>query len=280
MAGQYEDYAGWRIPYDIDGTRVFQISGGVSTEATTDEIVALNDESVVTTVDKTLSWAWVFPSRRVLSHVMVYTDGGGTFLLEFSDDSTDGVNGTWSEEPWEILNATGTTPNVYRTGIRRVNQPCKALRISNIGSTSSGVGLAMVHLFGDYDYSLPVDSLVFWHPTLDSRLSPSYFDYGDVVKGSSEDLKFRLRNLSRSLIAADVVVYFDSLIHATPPVEAGHLASEDGVVFRSIYNAGDIGPSSVSGTIIVRRVTSRNAQSGLWAFRVRASAASWEPVGS
>jgi hypothetical protein len=271
----YPAYPSWRLPYDIDGTRLYSIDAGVSTDRT-DDAALINDESTDTTVERDLTWAWVFPSRRVIEYIMVYTDGEGTFQVEASDNSTDGVDGNWSI-PWEVISAQGSDPKeAYRTGIRRSPIACKALRISEIGSTDSGTELAMVHLFGDFDYTTDTDSLVFWHPTLDERLPPDYFDFEEVIRGSSEDLTFRIRNTSSTLTATGVSVFLDATTDTTPSVPAQHLISQEETIYRSIENIGDIQPTALSDILTLRRVTARDAILGLWSFRVRATVSSWE----
>lgn len=276
MAGAFPDDESWRIPWDIDGTKLFSITGGVATEVT-DEVTKtiLNNENVIDEVDRTVTWAWVFPSMRLLDRLVIYTDGGGTTQVEYSDNSTDGVDGTWFDAV-ELVNAVADVEPVYRTDQRRFTQDCKAIRLSSIGATDSGSGLSMVHIYGDFDFTVNNDSLILWHPNLDQRVPPGYFDYGNVVRGSSEDLTFRVRNLSSNLIAQDVSVFLDALTQATPGVAEQHLLSENaGLLFTSINNMGDLGPGVVSGMVTMRRNTSRTAELGLWAFRVRAIASNW-----
>jgi hypothetical protein len=137
------------------------------------------------------------------------------------------------------------------------------------------LGIYFLHLYGEIAPGQNPHRLDLWHPTLDERLTPAYFDWGDVPRSSSADRLFRVKNLSPSQTANDVRVAMETASDTTPSVAAQHTLSYGGGSFLAQVNIGDVAPGAISGPVTLRRITASDATLGLWTFRVFAESTDW-----
>jgi len=141
------------------------------------------------------------------------------------------------------------------------------------GGSSGGSGGSGSGSSGD----TPADTLALWSATSNAELSTTFFDAGQVARGSSADLKFRVRNRSASYTATDVTVtVYDTGIAATPSVAAMHLLSTDGQSFAANVDLGDLAAGATSGTLTLRRTVPSDADLGDWTFAITATPTGWE----
>ncbi len=123
-----------------------------------------------------------------------------------------------------------------------------------------------------------MDGLVFWHPANDTALYPNeYFALGDAPKGSSDDLPFRIANLSLAYGAQNVVISAAvSGSQGTPAAHTQLYLSTDGFVWTATATIPAIGPATASPMVWLRRVTPTTATTGgPYGFTLRAAATSW-----
>ncbi len=120
-------------------------------------------------------------------------------------------------------------------------------------------------------------SLTFYHPALDEGLGPDFFAWGTVPRGSSDDMMFRLRNVSSTYDAVDVTVAIDeSGTPGSPAAGSQHYLSLDGLVFAATVSLDNLAADTVSPLIWLRRVTPSTATAGgPYGFKLRATAVSW-----
>lgn len=278
MAGNYPDAPSWRMAYDRDGTQVFKInSANVITQLTSSDIIAMNDESNSSYPGAgynsgSSSLVWIFPELRDLDgYASIALNGSyspSSMTIAVSVDTTNGLDGTWTTISTTIPTRAEVKP-LYRTGI----VSSTALGIRALKMTAGAVGanewtVAAVHLYGEPAPGENPNRLALWHPTLDQRVTPAYFDWGNVPRSSSADRLFRVKNLSSTLTATSVRVAMETFTDTTPSVPAQHTLSTDGATFLAQVNIGSLAPGAISSPLTMRRITPSNAVLSLWSFRV------------
>lgn len=275
-----------RIPWDRDGTLLYTVSSGTATLRDSGEPQQLNSEGTDQTsnTDRVKDWVWIFPTKRSLQAVYVLTDSTGPtqFSLFGSNNTTDGSDGVWADLGRYSL-STGDAgdfhknPNINTLGDAARLQSYLAYKMTGIDATDSSAGITQIHLFGNIvnDYA---DGLVLWHPTQDVQIDPDKFFYGAVNQGSSSaPIRFRIKNLSRVLVAVGVVVTFPTSL--TPDtIDQAHqhfVRTDPNGPFTASVSLGDLSPISVSALIELKRVTAVASDTGPWAAWVVATATSW-----
>lgn len=276
MAGNFPDVPSWRMAYDRDGTVGVQISaGGVITQMDGATLQALNDESASSTLLPAAGsrLAFIFPEKRDVDALFLAATSGNHQSFQYSTDTTNGLDGTWSAWLTDILTATSWNGTLHRTGIRSGSAfAVRGIRwTSNIGF---GGTLQGVHIYGEIAPGENPHRLDLWHATDDARVSHAFFDWGDVPRSSSADKTFRVKNLSPAQTADSVRVALEALTDMTPSITAQHLLSAGGS-FLAQVNVGDLAPGALSGVVTLRRTIASNAQLGLASPRVFAEADSW-----
>lgn len=298
MAGYYPDYPSWRIPWHKDGTSVFALSAaGVATEITSTEYSDRNRETLEdppnaswhvydTTVAGTSSYVvWIFPRKMDIDGTYLHIRGDFTGVTDMrariytSTDTTNGVDGTWTYRGTQPThntagNNSGMIPQ-YRTDIQTAGWVgVKGLRLT--AASGDRVGrINQVHLFGSPTAGEDTTLVQFWHPTLDQRVGAAYFDWGDVLRSTSTDKTFRIKNLSTTQVANDVAVSFSAGTNATPSTPSQYTVSDDGTNFSASVVIPGIAADTISGVLTVRRTTPANAQISLWSLSINAEPDSW-----
>lgn len=291
MAGTYPDIPGQRFPLDQDGTRLFLLDNGLT--------VATNVDAQLATVadTDTDSWyvhgrdawgapgrqAWfavVFPEKRDLTGYFVALTGqdSGSYELQYSPDSTDGINGTWSTLVPNFARHWTVRPN-NRLNITGTNLPgIQALRFG-VGYPSDGqyakrVYLEALHLFGNITAGENPDRLRFWRPAEDAEVSPAHFDFGNVVRGRTYTKTFRVKNNSTTLTANAVTLARSS--PSMPEMATGLAFSADGTTWVDSLPIGDLAPGALSPVITLRRVVATDEAVGYPKDgRISAAATTW-----
>jgi hypothetical protein len=281
MAGNYPDAPSWRMAYDRDGTQVYRVAGGTPFALTNASVASMNDEdgdSYALTGAGYL--AFLFPELRDLDGFSFYwanVGGSGSASLtspQVSTDTTNGFDGTWTTIT-APTNAGSINPG-YRTSI--ASSTALAIRGVRFTTSTSGAGQLAVyflHLYGEIAPGQNPHRLDLWHPTLDERLTPAYFDWGNVPRSSSADRLFRVKNLSPSKTANAVRVAMESASDTTPSVPGQHSLSHNGGSFLAQVTIGSLAPGAISAPITLRKITPSDAVMGLWAFRVFAESTDW-----
>lgn len=280
MAGFYSDVPAPRMAYDIDGTLLLltdkvnapsEITGAAKTSA--------NDESNGSFSSG--NWAvLLFPElRNIAGFLFRHGTATNSGTVETSADTTNGNDGTWTvrTSAFPMNTVSGTT---HRTAIVPVSyNGVKAIRFhaNSLGGDQNYYG---IHIYGTKADFTGLDTLRIWHPTLDEPLDDNastdaaHLDWGDVVRGTSADRGFRIKNNSATLTANSVTILTGVLTNTTPTIES-QITYSDGGAFASSLNIGNLAPTAISPVITVRRTTSQTAALNVWTWRTIAEAGSW-----
>jgi hypothetical protein len=286
MAGFYPDAPAPRMAYDLDGTVGFTLSG--STPSVMSQTTLNNgnlDNSGVWLTDSAnyTRIGLIFPQLRdVVGFVALIRNE--TINFETSTNTTNGSDGTWSSAG---SYASGSLVDIigYKDRLRTVQTVnwtgIKAVRFFHSGSTFGNVDDAgRFHLYGNIVSGETVDRLRIWHPTLDEPLDDntsadaSHLDWADVVRGTTADKTFRVKNNSATLTANSVNIT-TNVLHEASPTIASQITYSSGGSFASSVNLGNLAPGAISSLVTVRRNTPTNAQLSVWWWRTQASAGSW-----
>lgn len=287
MAGNYPDSPSWRLAIDKDGTTGFYISNtNVITSFEAGALAALNDDSYSTGLATGLgasAWACLlFPVLMDIDAVYVEAslvgEGVATYRrpgsIKTSVDTTNGVDGTWvTRSVGSAIAYTGK--EAMRNDI--VSSTWGGIKGVKFEGANLGGGLVfqVMHLYGEETAGQSLDRLALWHPTLDQRITPAYFDWGNVPRGSTADRTFRVKNLSSTLTAVTPRVAMDVLTDASPSFIGQHFIGKSGT-FLAQQNIASLSPGAISSEVLtLRRVMASNAQLSLWSMRVFAEATSW-----
>lgn len=239
----------------------------------------------------------VFDDPVDLTGYYINVDGGTVDALSVSKDTTDGTDGTWENiVPSPVVDSGGlaTVNPGYRDDVQTWPDPkptgVKAVSFRHSGAGEPG-GINKFHLYGDWtttnglDWTANNNRLAFWHPTLNARIDGSWFDVGDTPRGSSRDIKFRLKNLSPTRTVTNAQADYQTMpVSGAEPLYFGtdyELAdyltffSIDGLLFQptgSLPSGGGItlGPQSISQVMTLRIVAPTDAPLGNYTARLRA----------
>lgn len=280
MAGLYPDVPAPRMAYDLDGSVGFYASSDGTTVGllSTDQLKALNDETAgdaLTGVPAGSQYyvGVIFPTLRDLNAFTPVGTLAQPRDFQVSTDTTNGYDGTWTVVQSGFF-PVGDTGSYLRTGIITLSAPATGVKACRIAQAS---GIDSFHLYGSLTAGQTLDKLQFWDPVLDQPLdlTPAFFDYAEVNRGSSDTSKqFRLKNLSPTLTATDVIIRFDVPTDASPSL-LSQFTFDAGSGPSPVINIGNIAAGQTSAAITVDRNQDFAAQLGLFYGRIVAAAGSW-----
>lgn len=113
--------------------------------------------------------------------------------------------------------------------------------------------------------------LVVWNEYTQLEADSTFFNWGDVLPNSTDDMTFSILNESEDYVAEDVTVLSSAV--GDSDISAQILFTLDGLVYVDILSMGDIPPAGLSALVTMRRVTRSDAVSGQ--FGIRVQAANW-----
>lgn len=272
MAGSYPDVPGPKMAYDRDGSAVVVHDGATApTILGSGSLPGLNDEADLTgdyAIPSGDSYVVViFPQLRNLLGYGARFGDAGTFVLETSPDTTNGLDGAWTAQASGISNtAFNPAGAAHRTTWAALTvNGIKAVRF-HVSGLATDRRIYGIHLYGPYATGQTPDRLAFTD-TLGNLVGGAFFDWGDVPQGSSADKAFAVKNLSTTKTATNTVVSIESLTDTTPSVAAEHLLSLDGTTFTATVTVPTLAPGA-SQSLTVRRVTPSNAVLSTWDARI------------
>lgn len=299
MAGFYADVPAPRMAFDRDGTVGFfiNLSNSALSGLSAANLTTLINESsdgvfIYDTGSSTADYAYglIFPQLRDVIGIRTFHSGFGAQTgggsIQYSVNTTNGVDGTWVSAGSAGYSdvSTGFNVTLLRTGIATVSiLGIKGLRVRRNAGSAFGANTwtaLTLHLYGSLSAGETPDRLRLWHPTLDEPLDDgnssdgAYLDWGDVVRGTSQDRTFRIKNNSGSLIANSIAISPQVLTDTSPTVAGQHTLS-DGGAFAGTINIGNLTPGSISSVITLRRTTASNAALSLWTGRLNINPGSW-----
>lgn len=289
MAGTYLDYPGNRMAVAEDGTFLARVNRAGDDDTVTD-LALLGSESNASVgfwpdagagVGASGYVAVIFPEPRDIAGWFIrcrnydWDDVVDDTDLEWSTDTSDGIDGTWTSAsvPWLSAGQDSTALDSWRTNVEAAATVirCNGLRLRYTGAFNDLI-LSHLHLFGE---RYRTHGLAVWGEH--ARITPALLDWGDVALASAADRQIRVMNTSASLIATGIEVTLDAPTNTTPPVDYQHYVSLDmGDSFAASVSLGQpLEPGDVSGPILLRRVTPPDADTGPWAARIRVRPTGW-----
>lgn len=290
MAGSYPDAPARKVPYDVDGSvgfRTVSSKAGVITLATAAQLQTLNNENndawAAGATNGTNSVGIIFPYLIDIAGIRAGfpATSGWNNEWETSVDTTNGVDGTW------VSRSTSTTFGVYASpGFQ--DQPhfrtvttsggglpwtgVKAVRITHqYGGDNSWYGC---HLYGAIPLAVSPNRLTLWHPTLDQELGGAALDFGDVVRSTTTDKTFRVKNLSTTLTANSVLLSMSALTEPSPTYVSQYTLGVSGS-FAATQTIASLAPAAISAVYTLRLTTSASAALSTYRQRLTAAAATW-----
>lgn len=215
MAGTQPDVPGTKFHLDLDGTYGQYGSAGLGwTSLTGTQLKAMGNgvpSTDIVSLSSNQSVTLLFPEMRDVTAFSVAwvrgNSGNYPSTYQVSNDTTDGVNGTWNtvytggeagfgynasaiflRQTWQIINST-------------------SVRGFRMNTVSDGyiVYLRELSLYGSYTPS----GLAFWHPTIDVQVGATYFDFGDLNQSSTYTKTFRIKNLHGTQTANNITLAAD-----------------------------------------------------------------------
>lgn len=285
MAGSYMDAPAHRLAYDRDGSVGVAISqSGLITALTSTHLLGINSETESATAlpAGTYEVAIIFPIPVDISAIFLALPLGGSpynVSVSTSKNTSTGVDGTWTTQIPSRSFLQDVKPNYRRDsavtpipgGINA--QEVVGIKVSGIVSIN---GIRALHIYGSPSSSATPDRLSIWHPSSDVPAPPAFFDWGNAPRASSADKSFRVKNLSPTLTAEEVVVYIEALTPGVPSVSGMHLLSENGgSTFLTSVTIPSLAPGAISPVLVLRRVVPSNAAVSVWSARIGADVGSW-----
>ena len=281
MAGSYPDVPGRRMAFDADGTvGVYGLAdgSGVLTEFTPSELAEMNDEDETIAVtfgtQQPSRFLWLlFPEQREVDGVFyVYGNHGSPTTVSTSSDTTNGRDGTWTQQVADLANYTIVMGN-YRTGVTSLAvSAVRGVRVQIAAGTISGhvQQTKAWHVYGEISPGQTPDRLLFIDEVTGLEFGLPK-DYGDVPRGSARDFQFRLKN--NSTVAGNNLTINTVQITA----EALYLNSgawytfSNGGAFQATLPLGNLAPEASTVLLTARQIIPDAEVLGLHAGRIRAA---------
>ncbi len=281
-----------KIHPDLDGSMGFmQNSNGVYSVLSAAQVAGLTGEGTNAsyfTVGANVSLSYVgfvFPeSRSVASYFAVAGPSGGSRVLgrfAYSTDTTNGQDGTWttSEATW-TENQVASAGTLYRSGVHALATPitaCKGVRweVNSLQDSLTNYFFRHLHVYGAAVAGQTPDRLLFWDPTLNQALGVGAFDFGDVGRGTTTTVTFRIKNNSSTLTANSVVVSLAAITDTSPTVVSQVTFDNNGSGYAATQTITSIGPGAISAVQTVKLVLLSTATTSTWRQRLKALATTW-----
>lgn len=282
MAGNYMDAPSDRVAYDRDGS-VFSTIDNVNTVIghPTTAMRAMNAEGGggYQLPNNTGAFAVVFPIPMDVSAVFMYWQNTNGVNWQTSKDTTNGLDGTWTTQLTNAASPAALSPQYRQLAqLEQFSPSASTTEVRGIRASAgfSGATIRAFHVYAVPSATATKDRLVFWHPTSDVKLTPTYFDWGDVPRGTSEDRAFRIKNLSTNKIAKGTVLYIEAMVNVNPPTQGMFTLSDNGgSTFVTSLTLPDLAPGATSSVLVCRRVIPTNALVSVWTVRMIADVNTW-----
>lgn len=254
MAGSYPDAPSRRMAWDADGTIAWfstDQTGGVDWQhvrptsiveiSATDKAKYNSEESSNISYELTRSGpgqdkqtyaAMIFPEHRDLYGVYWFGPGGywvsnnaGAFYdIEVSPNTTNGIDGTWSEFIPDISGTYGMSdywaqwsPDIgHRIMILEPTTPALGMRgfhwiaDSPYSLTDAVMNLNLWHMYGEIPVSSTPDILLIIDETTGLEFHRP-LDWGDTPRGASFEYEIRVKNNSSTKTASSTTLTFEAL---------------------------------------------------------------------
>jgi hypothetical protein len=213
----------------------------------------------------------IFPELREVDGIYaVVTDGDRIGAVQVSADTTNGVDGTWTQVVADLDDTDIVVIPGHRTNITSL--AATAQRAIRLFRTVDPRGFKKLHIYGQISPGETPDRLLWIDETTGLEFASAQ-DYGDVPRGSARDIGVRLMNNSASLTAATIQytaedLYLGSGAWYTFTVPGGS-------TYSSTQGLASLGAGATSGLISARQIVPDDANLGLHAARFYTDVTSW-----
>jgi len=250
-----------RMPYDIDGTVVYQsinIASGMLDLASSGTKTEWNDYDYsiagTWTVGAALQTWWWFPETREVTAFYVFYFTGNTVApaqgvasVVASNDSTNGLDGTW-----ETATLSGGSPAYvdnfnWRSGVKPISLtgPKRTIKIQSAGTGNQEVAIA--HIYGEKAAGQTPEDLIFIdHDTTPGVEYAAPEDFGDMPLGTTATRQFRVKNTSATKTANTINIQCN---------DSDFVISTDNATWVVTINITSLAAGAESSTMYVRCTT-------------------------
>lgn len=284
MAGSYPDVPSRRMAWDADGTVAAHRNATEGTPFTDYDAVAraeLNDEdntdvsASANTVGQNVQLAFIFPELREFDGFFGrwgLSAANSITSVETSGDTTNGIDGTWTQQIAAYADADIDVYGHYRTAITSTAaNAVRAVRV-NTSLTVNNTGPRAIHLYGTISPGETPDRLL-WMDEATGLQFAAAKDYGDVPRGSARDIQVRLKNNSASLTATTIQYTAEALYLASGAWYT--FTNAGGSTFQSTQQLASLGAGATSAIITARQIIPDAATVGLHAARFFTDVSTW-----
>lgn len=289
MSGNYPSPTARRINYPLDGTRLWYKNANVASPPLVEDnsfLANMNNESGGTTPVITLQWSSTtnpghgpfillkFPNPVDITGIKGWQ--GGVVAVAASNNTTNGVDGTWTAGTGYTPATTGLQREWSRSGTITAQSftGVRWLRLTLATGTTGSRAVGKVVIYGGP--AAATDSLEFWDPVDDEIIAVDQFEFGDRPRGTAATKDFRIKNLSTILKAVDISITRSIPSDTSPSVPGYHTFSLDGVTWVGSLDIGDLEPEEISPVITLKQDVPTNATLWLWQIIVTATPNTWE----
>jgi len=282
MAGLYPDVPSRRMAHDADGT----VSGYYTNTTYTTPIeyaqavrTGVNEDVESYTVPDFNQYGhwFIFPELREVDGSFIWANSGDTRPLETSGDTTNGIDGTWTQR---LADATAYASATFDRTKHRTD--IDSLAVSNVrgvrikGPTGDFPGnqdyLHHFHVYGEISPGETPDRLLFIDEVTGLEFTAP-IDYAEVPRGSSEDKEFRIKNNSASLTANTIQYTAESLSESSGGWYT--YTTPGGATYSATQSVASLAAGVTTGIITMRRITPGGESVGLHVARTYLNVGSW-----
>lgn len=273
MAGSYPDVPGRRMAWDDDGTIAGEkpLSQPFAEYSEAQQEGINNEQTASGPALGSNRWiTFIFPELREVDGFFGRANAGNRIdAVATSGDTTNGIDGTWTQQTADYSDPNTNVYDDYRDGIL-------SLAVSSARGArfkiDDGQGVRAAHWYGEISPGQTDDRLLF----IDEATGLEFTlpkDYGDTPRGGSTDFEWRIKNNSASLIANNIQytaedLYLGSAAWYTHTLPAGS-------TFQSVQQIASLGAGTTSGIIKTRQIIPGGETLGLHAARLYLNVDTW-----
>lgn len=220
---------------------------------------------------------WLFPELREFDGIFIAQShtGGDNWEILSSADTTNFIDGTWTQRIVTISKYGSSWPTNYRQNITSQavsNVRAVRLNCSYWNSSSYPQRMHAFHLYGEISAGETPDRLLFIDELTGLEFTLSK-DYGEAPRGSSEDFEWRIKNNSAGLTANTIQYTAEDNFLGSGAWYTYTLPG--GSTYAATQSIASLAPATTTGLIVARRITPGGEDLGLHAGRTYLNTASW-----
>lgn len=250
-----------RMPYDIDGTRIYYgdlTSGAVTDYTGNAALLELQDDDLTpagpsASKASQITWFFFFPESREITAFYFHrqSDSSQAWSFTGSNDTTNGLDGTWETASLPDGQPANSGDNFrWRTNIKSISftGPKKNLRGTMSGQGSGSVQMWAMHLYGEPAAGAMAHDLIFIdHDDTPGVEFEAPEDFGDQPLGTTVVRQFRIKNTSATKTATGINIQMNDADFTIGTSGAGP--------WVVTINLASLGPGAESPTYYLRLTT-------------------------